>query len=127
MGEVKRFIAEVDSGFSVKRCEVVLATDYATLEAKYSELREVAIKLEQANAGIAQLNGSMRSELVNLRAAKAQLLDALDSATHYMELMQNEIDGLINYAGGTGGFGEYNKHIESARAAHTSAQKGKTK
>lgn len=47
-----------------------LLADYAALESKYAELREVAIKLEQANAGIAQLNGEMRAELAKLRAGQ---------------------------------------------------------
>lgn len=46
-----------------------------------------------------------------------RLREALESAIHIMDSMQSEIDGLISYAGGTGGFGEYTESIKEARAA----------
>lgn len=60
---------------------------------------------------------ALEAELAKVDPVKAQLLEALSKAVHYMEQMQDEVDGLINYAGGTGGFGQYEKHIEAARSA----------
>lgn len=62
------------------------------------------------------------------KAAQSQpeqsgLVEALESAVLLMDLMQDDIDSLIGYAGGTGGFGEYRDRINGISDA-LSAQIG---